>query len=128
MAWPLAVEILPKVVVEPPYISGLIWPAISRWLDGVRLSLARHHGEEAIQTGRNTLIHDQVASKSLTGSHRARSAIFDTFSTSGSLVTREHAVDPSRCPRVATDPTKVLNSELEGVFRRWYPQFRPQAA
>jgi hypothetical protein len=23
--------------------------------------------------------------------------------------------------------TKVLNNELEGVFRRWYPQFRPQA-
>ena len=24
--------------------------------------------------------------------------------------------------------TKVLNNELEGVFRRWYPQFRAQAA
>jgi hypothetical protein len=24
--------------------------------------------------------------------------------------------------------TKVLNGELEGVFRRWYPQFRAQAA
>ena len=24
--------------------------------------------------------------------------------------------------------TKVLNDELEGVFRRWYPRFRPQAA
>jgi hypothetical protein len=24
--------------------------------------------------------------------------------------------------------TKVLNDELEGVFRRWYPQFRAQAA
>jgi hypothetical protein len=23
--------------------------------------------------------------------------------------------------------TKVLNNELEGVFRRWYPLFRPQA-
>ena len=22
--------------------------------------------------------------------------------------------------------TKVLNGELEGVFRRWYPHFRPQ--
>ena len=22
--------------------------------------------------------------------------------------------------------TKVLNNELEDVFRRWYPQFRPQ--
>lgn len=22
--------------------------------------------------------------------------------------------------------TKVLNSELEDVFRHWYPQFRPQ--
>jgi hypothetical protein len=22
--------------------------------------------------------------------------------------------------------TKVLNNELEGVFRRWYPQFRAQ--
>jgi hypothetical protein len=24
--------------------------------------------------------------------------------------------------------TKVLNDKLEGVFRRWYPQFRAQAA
>jgi hypothetical protein len=24
--------------------------------------------------------------------------------------------------------TKVLNNELEGVFRRWYPQFHAQAA
>jgi hypothetical protein len=24
--------------------------------------------------------------------------------------------------------TKVLNGELEEVFRRWYPQFRAQAA
>jgi len=24
--------------------------------------------------------------------------------------------------------TKVLNNELEEVFRRWYPQFRPKAA
>ena len=24
--------------------------------------------------------------------------------------------------------TNVLNDELEGVFRRWYPQFRPKAA
>jgi hypothetical protein len=24
--------------------------------------------------------------------------------------------------------TKVLNNELEDVFRRWYPQFRPKAA
>src|SRR5260221_11503446 len=24
--------------------------------------------------------------------------------------------------------TKVLNNELEGLFRRWYPQFRAQAA
>jgi len=24
--------------------------------------------------------------------------------------------------------TKVLNNELEGAFRKWYPQFRPQAA
>ena len=23
--------------------------------------------------------------------------------------------------------TKVLNNELEGVFRRWYPQFREQS-
>jgi len=23
---------------------------------------------------------------------------------------------------------KVLNNELEEVFRRWYPQFRPKAA
>jgi hypothetical protein len=25
-------------------------------------------------------------------------------------------------------PTKVLNDELEAVFRSWYPQFRTQAA
>ncbi len=24
--------------------------------------------------------------------------------------------------------TKVLNNELEEVFRRWYPEFRPKAA
>jgi hypothetical protein len=24
--------------------------------------------------------------------------------------------------------TKVLNDELEGTFRQWYPRFRPQAA
>jgi hypothetical protein len=24
--------------------------------------------------------------------------------------------------------TKVLNDELEGLFRRWYPRFRPKAA
>lgn len=24
--------------------------------------------------------------------------------------------------------TKVLNNELDGVFRRWYPLFRPQMA
>jgi hypothetical protein len=24
--------------------------------------------------------------------------------------------------------TKVLNNDLEGVFRRWYPQFRAEAA
>jgi hypothetical protein len=24
--------------------------------------------------------------------------------------------------------TKVLNNELEEVFRRWYPQFHPKAA
>jgi hypothetical protein len=24
--------------------------------------------------------------------------------------------------------TKILNNELEDVFRRWYPQFRPKAA
>jgi hypothetical protein len=24
--------------------------------------------------------------------------------------------------------TKVLNDELDATFRKWYPQFRPQAA
>ena len=27
-----------------------------------------------------------------------------------------------------TDPTKVLNNDLEDVFRGWYPQFHAQAA
>jgi hypothetical protein len=103
MAWPLAVEILPKVVVEPPYISGLIWPAISRWLDGVRLSLARHHGEEAIHC--NT----RAATPSLErvgNARRARSSISfaSTLKKDVSISNPPYAQTDHRCARLLKHP------------------------
>src|SRR4029453_10297730 len=37
-------------------------------------------------------------------------------------------VQQSRAHLLLQTRTKVLNDELEAVFRRWYPQFRTQAA
>ena len=36
-------------------------------------------------------------------------------------------MDPPWSASPVQTRTKVLNDELEGVFRRWYPQFRPKA-
>src|SRR6516225_3945165 len=37
------------------------------------------------------------------------------------------AVDAERSALAVTTRTKVLNNELEDVFRRWFPRFRPKA-
>jgi hypothetical protein len=36
------------------------------------------------------------------------------------------AMDALRCAPATADPHESLNGELDEVFRRWYPRFRPQ--
>jgi hypothetical protein len=41
---------------------------------------------------------------------------------------QQMAWTPRGTPLLSQTRTKVLNHELEEVFRRWYPQFRAEAA